>query len=178
MHIEHFMIFPIGIPSTPQLISVSSTGLIVRVLITTAYTGVPAGDNSLHINIFVYNNTRGLLYRISLYSSPLNLLGVSASLSHEIFLQPGSYQFSATAGNRYGSSPESELTPAAGKPCHYCWTDYYTCTVAVSVSTLPIIVGVSVSSAVVIVILAVSAMLVTICCCIYNMRGRETTKCE
>ena len=135
----------VGIPSTPQLISVSSTGLMVRLLITTAYTGVPAGDNSLHINISVYNNTRGLLYRISLNLSPINFLGVSASLSHELSLQPGSYQFSATAGNRYGSSPESELTPAAGKPCcHYCCTDYYTCTVAVTVSTLPIIVGVSV----------------------------------
>ena len=100
---------------------------MVRLLITTAYTGVPAGDNSLHINISVYNKTRGLLYRISLDSSSIDFLGVSASLSHELSLQPGSYQFSATAGNRYGSSPESELTQAAGKPCHYCCTDYYTC---------------------------------------------------
>ena len=61
-------------------------------------------------------------------------------------LQPGSYQFSATAGNRYGSSPESELTAVAavsvgeGEPellndgywftiiqcsinsSHYCWS--------------------------------------------------------
>ena len=156
----------------------SSTGLMVRLLITTAYTGVPAGDNSLHINISVYNNTRGLLYRISLNLSPIDFLGVSASLSHELSLEPGFYQFSATAGNRYGSSPESELTPAAGKPCcHYCCTDYYTCTVEVTGSTLPIIVGVSVSSAVVIVILAVSAVLVTvlICCC---SRGKETKKSE
>ena len=97
--------------------TVSSTGLMVRLLITTAYTGVPAGDNSLRINISVYNNTIGLLYRISLNLSPTNFLGVSLSLSHELSLQPESYHFSATAVNRYGSSPESELTPAAGKPC-------------------------------------------------------------
>ena len=85
----------------------SSTGLMVRLLITTAYTGVPAGDNSLHINISVYNTTRGLLHQTRLDSSQINFLG---SLSHEQSLQPGSYQFSATAGNRYGSSSESELT--------------------------------------------------------------------
>ena len=86
---------------------------MVRLLITTAYTGVPAGDTSLHINISVYNTTRELLYQISLNSSLINFLGTSASLSHELSLQPGSYQFSATAGNRYGSSLESELTPGA-----------------------------------------------------------------
>ena len=83
---------------------------MVRLLITTAYTGVPAGDNSLHINISVYNNTRGLLYQTHLDSSLINFLG---TLSHELSLQPGSYQFSATAGNRYGSSLESELTAGA-----------------------------------------------------------------
>ena len=86
---------------------------MVRLLITTAYTGVPAGDTSLHINLSVYNTTRELLYEISLNSSLINFLGTSASLSHELSLQPGSYQFSATAGNRYGSSPESELTAGA-----------------------------------------------------------------
>ena len=83
---------------------------MVRLLITTAYTGVPAGDNSLHINISVYNTTRGLFYQTRLDSSQINFLGTTASLSHELSLQPGSYQFSATAGNRYGSSPESEVT--------------------------------------------------------------------
>ena len=86
---------------------------MVRLLITTAYTGVPAGDTSLHINISVYNSTRELLYEIPLNSSLINFLGTSASLSHDLSLQPGSYQFSATAGNKYGSSPESELTAGA-----------------------------------------------------------------
>ena len=90
----------------------SSTGLMVRLLITTTYTGVPAGDNSLHINISIYNATREL-YQTHLDSSLINFLGTSASLNHELILQPGYYQFSATAGNRYGSSPESELTAEA-----------------------------------------------------------------
>ena len=102
-----------GIPSTPQISVSSNTGLMVRLLITTAYTGVPAGDNSLHINISVYNTTIGLLYQTRLDSSLINFLGTSASLSHELSLQAGSYQFSATAGNRYGRSPESELTAGA-----------------------------------------------------------------
>ena len=102
-----------GIPSTPQISVSSNTGLMVRLLITTAYAGVPAGDNSLHINISVYNTTIGLLYQTGLDSSLINFLGTSASLSHELSLQAGSYQFSATAGNRYGSSPESELTTGA-----------------------------------------------------------------
>ena len=119
---------------------------MVRLLITTAYTGVPAGDTSLHINISVYNITRGLLYQIRLNSSLINFFGTTASLSHEVSLEPGSYQFSATAGNRYGSSSESELTAGAvsvgeGEPellhdgywftiiqcsinsCHYCWSE-------------------------------------------------------
>ena len=70
-----------GIPSTPQISVSSSTGLMVRLLITTAYTGVPAGDNSLHINISVYNNTRGLLYQTRLDSSLINFLGTTASES-------------------------------------------------------------------------------------------------
>ena len=86
---------------------------MVRLLITTAYTGVPAGDTSLHINISVYNITKGLLYQVRLNSSLTNLFGTTASLNHEVSLEPGSYQFSATAGNRYGSSPESELTAGA-----------------------------------------------------------------
>ena len=83
---------------------------MVRPLITTAFTGVPAGDTSLHINISVYNTTRELLHQLRLNSSLINFFGTTASLNHELSLQPGSYQFSATAGNRYGSSPESELT--------------------------------------------------------------------
>ena len=169
----------VGIPSTPQISLVSSTGLMVRLLITTDYTGVPAGDNSLRINILVYNNTRGFLYRISLnFSSAMtNFIGVSASVSHELSFQPGSYQLSASAGNRYGSSPESELTQA-GKPCHYCCINQTNmwCTL-VTGSTVPIIVGVSVSSVVIAVILAVSVLVtVIICCCIHNKRGKETKK--
>jgi len=86
---------------------------MVRLLITTAYTGVPAGDTSLHFNISVYNTTRDFLYQISLNSSLIRFFGTTASLNHELSLQPGSYQFSATAGNRYGSSSESELTAGA-----------------------------------------------------------------
>ena len=119
---------------------------MVRLLITTAYTGVPAGDTSLHINISVYNTTRELLYRIHLNSSLINFLG---TVSHELSLQAGSYQFSATAGNRYGSSPESEFTAGAavsvGEPellhdgywftiiqcstnsSHYCWSECLQC---------------------------------------------------
>ena len=99
---------------------------MVRLLITTAYTGVPAGDTSLHINISVYNTTRELLYQIRSNSSLINFFGTTASLSHELSLRPGSYQFSATAGNRYGSSPESELSSGAavsvveGEPELYC----------------------------------------------------------
>ena len=123
---------------------------MVRLLITTAYTGVPAGDTSLHINISVYNTTRELLFQIRLNPSLINFFGTTASLSHELSLQPGSYQFSATAGNRYGSSPESELTAGAtvseGEPellhdgywftiiiqcsinsSHYCWSECQQC---------------------------------------------------
>ena len=99
-----------GRPSTPQ-ISVSTDGQ-VRLQISSAYAGVTAGDNSFHFNVSVYNNTRGFLYYISLNVSGSDFLGTSVSLNHELFLQPGSYQLSATASNRYGSSHESELTSA------------------------------------------------------------------
>ena len=89
-----------------------STGEQVRVQVTTAYAGVTAGDNSLHFNVSVYNNTRGFLYLISLNVPGSAFLGASVSLSRELSLQPGSYQFSATAGNRYGSSGESQFTSA------------------------------------------------------------------
>ena len=88
---------------------------------------------------------------MNLTSSQINFLGISLFLSHELSLQPGSYQFSATAGNRYGSSPESELTAGAavsvgeGEPellydgywftiiqfsinsSHYCWSECLQC---------------------------------------------------
>ena len=92
-----------------------SVGGQVRLQVTTAYTGVVAGDNSLHFNVSVYNTTSSgpkLLYQISLYPLRSDFLGTSVSLNHNLSLQPGSYQFSATAGNRYGSSPESRLTTA------------------------------------------------------------------
>ena len=90
--------------------SVSVNGQ-VRIQITTAYAGVFAGDNSLHFNVSVYNGIldgRQFLYKISLYPSENNFL-TSISLSHDLSLQPGSYLFSTIAGNRYGSSSESEL---------------------------------------------------------------------
>ena len=89
-----------------------STDGQVRLQISTANAGVTAGDDSLRFSVSVYNNTRGFLYLISLNVSGSGFLGTSVSLSHELSLQPGSYQFSATAGNRYGSSLESELTSA------------------------------------------------------------------
>jgi len=73
-----------------------STGEQVRVQVTTAYAGVTAGNNSLHFNVSVYNNTRGFLYLISLNVPGSAFLGTSVSLSHALSLQPGSYQFSAT----------------------------------------------------------------------------------
>ena len=112
---------------------------------------MPAGDTSLHINISVYNTAKELLYHINVTSSQINFLGISSFLSHEFSLQPGSYQFSATAGNRYGSSPESELTAGTsvsvgeGEPellhdgywftiilfsinsSHYCWSECLQC---------------------------------------------------
>ena len=101
-----------GIPSIP-VVSVSVGGQ-VRLQVTTAYAGVVAGDNSLHFNVSVYNTTSSgpkLLYQISLYPSRNNFLGTAVLLSHDLqTLQPGTYQFSATAKNRYGSSPESRLT--------------------------------------------------------------------
>ena len=120
---------------------------MVRLLITTAYTGVPAGDTSLHINISVYNTTRELFHQIHLNSALINFLG---TVSHELSLQPGTYQFSATAGNRYGSSPESELTAGTAvsgegerellhdgywftiihcsfNSSHYCWSECLQC---------------------------------------------------
>ena len=124
---------------------------MVRLLITIAYTGVPAGDTSLHVNISVYNSTRALLNQINLNSSLIDVLGTSTSLTHELSLQSGSYQFSATAGNRYGSSSESELTAGAAvsvedgesellhdgdwftiiqcsiNSCHYCWSECLQC---------------------------------------------------
>ena len=92
-----------GIPSTPQISVSSSTGLMVRLLITTAYTGVPAGDNSLHINISFYNTTRGLLHQTRLDSSQINFLGSLRAVSSTWL--PTSSQLL-----RYGSSLESELT--------------------------------------------------------------------
>ena len=84
----------------------------VRIQISTAYAGVTVGDNSFHFNVSVYNDTRVLLYLISLNVPASGFLGTSVSLSHELSLQPGSYRFSATASNRYGSSLESEFTSA------------------------------------------------------------------
>ena len=87
----------------------------VRLQITTAYAGVVAGDNSSHFNLSVYNTTSNgpkLLYQISLYPLRREFLGASVLLSRNLSLQPGSYQFSATTGNRYGSSPDSRLTTA------------------------------------------------------------------
>ena len=112
-HIHTVILIPpghSGRPSTPQ-ISVSTDGQ-VRLQISSAYAGVTAGDNSFHFNVSVYNNTRGFLYLMSLNVPESGFLGTSVSLSHELSLQPGSYRFSATAGNRYGCSLESELTPA------------------------------------------------------------------
>lgn len=103
-----------GIPSIP-IVSVSVDGQ-VRLQITTAYAGVVAGDNSLHFNVSVYNITSSgpnFQHWITLYSLEQNFVGLSVLLSHDLLsLQPGSYLFSATAGNTYGSSPESELTAA------------------------------------------------------------------
>ena len=93
-----------------------SVGGQVRLQVTTAYAGVVAGDNSLHFNVSVYNTTSSgpkLLYQISLYPSSSEFLGAAVLLNRNLSLQPGSYQFSATASNRYGSSPESRLTTAA-----------------------------------------------------------------
>ena len=113
VHIHTDILIPPGYsgrPSTPQ-ISLSTDGQ-ARLQISTAYAGVIAGDNSLHFNVSVYNNSRGFLYLISLNVPGSSFLGTSASLSHELLLQPGSYRFSATAGNKYGSSVDSELTSA------------------------------------------------------------------
>ena len=101
-----------GIPSIP-IVSVT-VGRQMRLQVTIAYTGVVAEDNSIHFNASIYNTTSSgpkLLYQISLYPSRSNFLGTAVLLSHDLqTLQPGTYQFSATAKNRYGSSPESRLT--------------------------------------------------------------------
>ena len=84
--------------------------LVVRLQFTVAFAGVEAGENSLYFNVSVYNITSNHLQYISLFPMRNNFLGFSVIISHNFTLQPGTYQFSSTANNRYGSSLESRLT--------------------------------------------------------------------
>ena len=150
--------------------------------ISTAYAGVTAGDNSLHFNVSIYNNTRGFLYFISLNVTESNFLGTSVSLSHELFLQPGSYRFSATAGNRYGSSRESELTSAVSVgegeeriPLLY-WLLQYRLSITAT-NPVPIIIGSSIS--IVILLLALGLLVTGICYYVWRRpRGTKIKECE